>query len=159
MVRNRFVVALVVWTLLIWTTRIRNIWGDDGLDTAGKWGRTALALSFTVLALAVAVAAWRRAPAARRGSVVALAGWTTAVWLVRSVDITAGHHDAAFKVVHLVLAVVSIVLSVLAVREVRGLRTDRAGRTTGGEVRGTPEPGPTAARPEPASSTGSRPRP
>jgi hypothetical protein len=141
--RNRAVVALVAWTLLVWTTRIGNIWGDDGLDTAGKIGRTALALSFTVLAVAVAVAAWRRASAALRLSVLALAGWTTAVWLVRSVDITAGDHEVGFKVVHLVLAVVSIALAALAVRQIRA----------------TPEPSATAPRREPVSGSGSRPRP
>jgi hypothetical protein len=114
--RNRAVVALVAWTLLVWTTRIGNIWRDEGLDTAGKVGRTALALSFTVLAVAVAVAAWRRAGTALRASVVALAAWTTAVWVVRSVVITTGDHDTGFKVVHLVLAVVSIALSALAIR-------------------------------------------
>jgi hypothetical protein len=146
--RNRAVVALVVWTLLIWTTRIRNIWGDDGLDTAGKWGRTALALSFTVLAVAVAVAAWRRAPAALRLSVLALAAWTTGVWVVRSIDITAGDHSAGFKVVHLVLAVVSVAFAGLAARSV--------GRVS---ASGTQGPSVTERRPEPASGSGSRPRP
>jgi hypothetical protein len=110
------VVALVVWTLFVWSTRFGTIWSDDDLDTAGKLGRTALGLSFTVLAITVAVAAWRRAAVALRWSVVALAGWTTAVWLVRSVGITVGDHEVGFKVVHLVLAVVSIALSALAVR-------------------------------------------
>ena len=44
-----------VWTLLVWTTRIGNIWNDDGLTAGEKWGRTGLALSFTALALAVAL--------------------------------------------------------------------------------------------------------
>jgi hypothetical protein len=108
--------ALCVWTLLVWTTRIGNIWGDDDLSTGEKWGRTGLAASFTVLALAVLVAVVRRGP--WRGlAVKALAGWTIAVWLVRSIGIATGEHDAAFITVHLVLAVVSIALSVLALRE------------------------------------------
>ena len=105
--------ALVVWTLLVWTTRIGNIWGDDELTSGEKWGRTALALSFTALALAVAWALWRRA-AWLRTVTMALAGWTVAVWLVRSVGIATGDHDTAFVVVHLVLAVVSITLATLA---------------------------------------------
>lgn len=113
--RNAAVVALVVWTPFVWSTRFGTIWSDDGLDTAGKLGRTALALSFTVLALAVAVTAWRRAWGAMRSTVVALAAWTTVVWVPRSVGIVVGDHSAAFKVVHLVLAVVSIGLSVWAV--------------------------------------------
>jgi hypothetical protein len=114
------VVVLVAWTLLVWATRFGTIWGDDDLTTAGKLGRTALALSFTVLALAVAVAAWRaRAGAAGlRNAVGALAGWTMVVWLVRGVQIVIGDHDAGFKVVHVVLALVSIALSVWALGSV-----------------------------------------
>lgn len=113
------VVALVAWTFFVWTTRIGNIWNDDDLDTAGKVGRTALALSFTVLALAVVGALWRRREWVRP-AVLALAGWTVAVWLVRGTGIVVGDHDTAFKVVHAVLAVVSIALSVLAERATRG---------------------------------------
>lgn len=109
-------VTLVVWTLLVWTTRIRNIWGDQRLTDGEKWGRTGLALSFTVLAGLVVVALWRR----QRWlwlTVLALAGWTVGVWVVRSVGIATGDHSAGFIVVHLILAVVSIVLSALAQRE------------------------------------------
>lgn len=109
-------IALCVWTLLVWTTRIGNIWGDDDLTGGEKWGRTGLALSFTVLALAAAHAIYHRA--SWRGIVVKVfAGWTIAVWVTRSVGIVTGDHDAAFVAVHLVLAAVSIGLSLLAVRE------------------------------------------
>ncbi|MDP1819749.1 MAG: hypothetical protein Q8K58_07605 [Acidimicrobiales bacterium] len=124
--RRPAVLALVVWTLLVWTTRIGNIWGDDGLDAADKVGRTALALSFTVLAAAVAAGMWRRAPWTR-AAVRALAGWTTAVWVVRAVGIATGDHSAAFVVVHLVLTAVSIGLAALAALAVRGV----AGRPSG----------------------------
>jgi hypothetical protein len=108
--------SLCAWTLLVWTTRIGNIWGDDDLTTGEKWGRTGLAISFTILALAVAFAVLRRQP--WRGlAVKVLAGWTIGVWLTRSFGIATGAHDAAFITVHLVLAVASIALSVLAVRE------------------------------------------
>jgi cobalamin synthase len=109
-------IALVAWTLLVWTTRIGNIWGDDGLTSGEKWGRTGLALSFTVLALTVAHAVWHRS-AWRSIAVKALAGWTIGVWAVRSVGIATGDHSGAFVAVHLVLAVVSIALSLLATRE------------------------------------------
>jgi hypothetical protein len=114
--RHRAVVVLTIWTVLVWTTRFGTIWSDADLDTEGKLGRSALALTFTLLAAGVAVAAWRRADAAMWWLVMALAGWTTAVWIVRSVGIAVGDHEVTFKVVHLVLAVVSIVLSTLAVR-------------------------------------------
>lgn len=114
--RQPAAVALVVWTLLVWTTRIRNIWGDDGLTTGEQLGRTALALSFTGLAVLVAVAVARRARWLRR-AVEGLAAWTTLVWAVRAVGIAAGGHSVGFVVVHLVLAVVSVGLAGLAVRE------------------------------------------
>ncbi len=115
--RPPILLALVAWTFLVWTTRISNVWGDDDLTTGEKWGRTGLAMTFTVLGLAVAWALWRRT-SWRRPAVLALAGWTTAVWVVRAVGIATGDHDAAFIVVHVVLAVVSITLSALAVRAV-----------------------------------------
>lgn len=107
--------ALVVWTFLVWTARIGTIWGDDALSAGDKWARTALALSFTALALVVAGALWRRA-AWLGTAVLALAGWTVAVWLVRAVGIATGDHDTAFIAVHLALAVVSVTLAAAAAR-------------------------------------------
>lgn len=114
--RRPVTVALVVWTLLVWTTRIANIWDDDAMSEGEKWGRTGLAMSFTVLAVGAAVAVWRRS-GWQRQVVAALGAWTIAVWVVRAVGIATGDHDAGFIVVHLVLAVVSIALSTLAIRE------------------------------------------
>jgi hypothetical protein len=108
--------ALVVWTLFVWTTRIRNIWGDDALTGGEKWGRTGLAMSFTVLALAAGHAAWH-STSWRTPVVKVFAAWTIAVWVVRSIGIATGDHDSGFIAVHLVLAVVSIALSAAAVRE------------------------------------------
>lgn len=114
--RQPAVLALVAWTFVVWTTRIGNIWGDDGLTSGEKWGRTGLALSFTLLALATVWALWRRA-AWLRASVLGLAAWTVAVWAVRAVGIATGDHEAAFIAVHLVLALVSFALSAWAARE------------------------------------------
>lgn len=111
------VVALVVWTFFVWTTRIRNIWTDDALTTGEQWARTALAGSFTALGVAVAIALATRA-GWLRPAVMALAAWSVAVWVVRSVGIVTAGHDVGFVVVHLVLAVVSAALAVLAVRAV-----------------------------------------
>lgn len=117
--RHRAAAALVAWTFLVWTTRIANIWRDADLDTGERWGRTLLAVSFTVLAIAAAVALWRRLGQATVVTVGALAAWTIAVWVVRGIGILAADHDLGFKVVHTVLAVVSIVLAVLAWPETR----------------------------------------
>jgi hypothetical protein len=108
-------IALCAWTGLVWTTRIGNIWNDDALTDGEKWGRTGLALSFTVLALVVVGALVTRA--SWRGLAVrVLAAWTTAVWVVRAIGIATGDHEAAFIAVHLVLAVISVALAALAVR-------------------------------------------
>lgn len=116
--RRPAAIVLVVWTFLVWTTRINNIWSDDALSDSDKWGRTALALSFTLLALAAAVALWRGAEWLS-GVLLVLTGWTIGVWLTRSVGIATGDHGAGFKVVHLVLAAVSIALSAATIHEHR----------------------------------------
>jgi hypothetical protein len=114
--RRPFAIALVAWTFLVWTTRIGNIWRDADLDTGERVGRTALALTFTLLAVAVVGALWRGSGRARLVAVGALAAWSTVVW---DVAILTADHDAAFKLVHTVLALVSVVLSALAWREAR----------------------------------------
>lgn len=124
--RHRFAVALVAWTFVVWTTRIANVWRNADLDTGEQVGRTLLAASFTVLALAVVAALWRGTARARLVAVGALAAWSTAVWVVRDVRIVTADHDAGFVAVHVVLGVVSIVLSALAWQEAR--RVDRGGR-------------------------------
>ncbi len=122
--RRPFALALVAWTFFVWTTRIGNIWRDDALDTGEKVGRTGLALSFTLLAVAVVVTLWRRLPRASLVAVGALAGWSVAVWVVRDVRIVLADHEVGFKVVHTVLAVVSVVLAVLAWQEARRVQAD-----------------------------------
>ena len=112
-------VALAVWSLFVWTTRIRNIWTDDELSAGEQWSRTALSLSFTVLAVGVLYAGLRDRPW-RRSIVLVLGGWTIAVWVVRSIGIATADHDGAFIAVHLVLALVSAALALLAIRQVRG---------------------------------------
>jgi cytochrome bd-type quinol oxidase subunit 1 len=99
----------VLWTLFVWGTRIVNILTDGGgagaLVVAG--GLTALAV-----AAGVSLARFRRLPWA----VPALAAATIAVWAVRVPLLLVHDHEAAFVVVHLVLAGVSVVLSALALR-------------------------------------------
>lgn len=131
--RRPFALALVAWTFFVWTTRIGNIWRDADLDTGEQVGRTGLALSFTLLALAVVGALWRGSARARLVTVGALAGWSTAVWVVRDARILVADHEIGFKVVHTVLAVVSIVLSVLAWREARHPSTSGAPDRTSDE--------------------------
>ncbi len=123
-----WVAVFLAWTGFVWVGRIRNALGDAALDDGGRTGPLLLALSFVVPAVVVAVLlvlAVRSggAPAAvarLRVGVVALAVWTTGVWIVRAGDIVlGGDHEVGFVVVHVVLAVVSIALATLAARSVR----------------------------------------
>lgn len=122
-VRLRPAVALAAFSLLVWTTRIRNIWTDDSLSTAGQVGRTALSLTFTAFAVAVLVV-WARGrsigriPGAASLLVRLFAAWTIGVWAVRAVQIATAGHGAAFVAVHTALAVASTALAVWAARSV-----------------------------------------
>jgi hypothetical protein len=138
--RRPYALALVGWTFFVWTTRIANVWRDEALDTGDKLGRTGLALSFTLLAVAAVVTVWRRAGRAELVAVGALAAWSVAVWVVRDVRILAADHDVGFKAVHTVLAVVSIVLAALAWREARRVerQTDRRGGREPDQAAGSP---------------------
>ena len=114
------------WSLLIWGTRIDNIWADAGLTTSAKWGRTALAASFVLTGVAVLAMAWRtyrsdgpESDAVVRAVVGGAAVWTIGVWVIRGTAIAIGDHDTAFIVVHVVLAVLSIALATWALFAVR----------------------------------------
>jgi hypothetical protein len=114
-------VSFLAWTTFVWAGRIRNAMADDALDGGGRTGPVFLSLSFLVPAavLAVLLAGERGHRVGRGRSVllVGLAGWTTAVWAVRVLDIAlAGDHDVPFVAVHTVLGVVSIALGWWAVR-------------------------------------------
>jgi hypothetical protein len=120
--RRRSVLLSVfgLWTLFVWATRIDNVLADEelvGLDRAVRLG---LAISFTVVGVALLVVAWRtrRRPPTRLEAGVVWAGcaWTVLVWVTRSIQIPLAGHDAGFVIVHLVLAVVSIALAVPAAR-------------------------------------------
>jgi hypothetical protein len=129
MLRRRWpIVPFVGWTAFVWLTRISNAWQDAAASTAVKAGATVLSLSFLVLAgvaVAVTVRAKDRAMTAGEANVYrALAAWTVVVWIVRGVQISLADYAAdpnianptGFKIVHLVLGVVSIVLAALTSR-------------------------------------------
>ncbi len=124
--RLRPALVLSAWTVLVWTTRIRNIWTDESLTTSGQLWRTALAGVFTVFAI-VTVGAWLRARRANRATssflpvwIRAFAVWTIAVWSIRAVQIGGADHGLGFKVVHTAPAVVSVGLALWAAREAAG---------------------------------------
>ena len=65
-------------------------------------------------------------------------GVTVVVWVVRAVQIIASDHEVAFKVVHVVLGVISIALAVAVWRTaapVAGRRPSGRGPSAGGSER------------------------
>jgi hypothetical protein len=121
--REPLVAVLVGWTLFVWTTRIGNIWRDRSASTGGKVASTALALSFTVLAVVVVVG-WLQRRRWLPRAVLVLGVWTVAVWVERSVAIATDHRGTGFITVHAVLAVVSVGLCGAALRRLSAADQD-----------------------------------
>jgi hypothetical protein len=113
--------GLVAWTLFVWLGRIRNVAADEALEGAEKLWPLALSGGLSSLAVALLVTLLLRPLTARPvlALAYALAGVSSAVWIVRGIDIALGTHELGFKVVHTVLAVVTLSLSVLVVRHLR----------------------------------------
>jgi hypothetical protein len=110
----------VLWTLFVWGTRIANILTDGG-------GAGALVVAGGLTALAAAAAA-SLAGARLPWAIPALAAATIAVWAVRVPLLLAADHEAAFVVVHLVLAGVSVALAAGALRATTAPRRSPAPR-------------------------------
>ena len=108
-------VAFIAWTLLVWTSRIRNVLADDDLSTAGRAWRVGAAVLFVVLGAAYAVA-WRRSSPRVDTLLAVLVAWTIGWWSIRGIGILLDDHDVGFKVVHTVLMVISIGLAMWAWR-------------------------------------------
>jgi hypothetical protein len=113
-------IALVVWTLYVWSTRISNAAGDAALSRGSKAFSIGLSLTFVALAVAgvaVLVRSWsRRRSAAEIVVLRVFAGWTVVVWLVRVPMILVADHVVGFKVVHAMLGLISIGLAALVWR-------------------------------------------
>ena len=107
--------ALVLWTLVVWGSRLRLLFGDPDETTATRTVGAITALVFVAAALAVGAALLRSA--ARWNQVLVLfAAAGSIYWLVRMVLILGRDHSVGFKVVHAVLATVSIGLAIMAWR-------------------------------------------
>ncbi len=131
-------VSLLAWTLFVWVGRVRNALADPDLSGADRVGPLLLSVSFVVPAVVLAVVLVSSARRARgvgrvlRAGVLALAGWTCGVWVVRMADIAfGGDWEVGFVAVHAVLAVVSIALAALAARAVVTASTVTAAGSAG----------------------------
>ena len=122
--------GLVAWTAFVWLTRVRNVLGDDELSVAARTTGLLLAISFLVLAALVLLTALRRRDRLAV-AILALAGWTVVVWIVRGIGIATGDHSEGFIVVHLALGAISIALAAVATRSVVQVRDGFSAATTG----------------------------
>ena len=113
------IVASALWTLFVWGTRIRNIAGDD--DLSGGEQAFGYLVSAVFLASAIAIVALLAVRRYDRLRVllpvfaIVTVGW----WAVRSVRIVVNDHGWGFRIVHVVLGVISSVLAVAAWRAAR----------------------------------------
>lgn len=131
--RSRIVlIAFVLWTVFVWANRISNTLRSE--ESAGaKTFSTVLSivmLGFAVAVVVVLVKAWRAPVTAGGGkALVGAAALTVVVWLVRVPQILMADHGAPFKIVHLMLGVVSVVLAALVWQiGVAALRRGRDGQ-------------------------------
>lgn len=122
MIRGRGItlrLALVVWTLAIWGSRVRNILVDDELVGFDRFLSLAVALVLIGSATAVAVSMFRqtswRSSALGVLVVVGILRWT----LRGPVILLSDGWDAGFKIVHTVLWLTTVALSLLAWSEHR----------------------------------------
>jgi len=111
--------ALVVWTLAIWGSRVRNILVDDELVGFDRFLSLAVALVLIGSATAVAISMFRqtswRSSALGVLVVVGILRWT----LRGPVILLSDEWDAGFKIVHTVLWLTTVALSLLAWSEHR----------------------------------------
>lgn len=111
--------ALIGWSVVLWSSRLRNVLSNDDLDSTGRLIRVAIVVIF------VGLAGWAFLGSRRRqwAPVWVLVVWTLVYWPVRGGGILIDDYSAGFKVVHTVLAIVSIGLAALCARR---LMSDRS---------------------------------
>lgn len=102
--------ALVGWSWFLWASRLRNVLGNDDLDSWDTTWRFGVVVLFVVLAL-IAFIGERKDSGWKAQAVGVLVWWTVGYWLVRGGGILLDDHEAAFKAVHTVLMAISIGLA------------------------------------------------
>src|SRR3954454_4575569 len=97
------------WMAFVWITRIRNAAGDETLSSVAR------ASAYILSAVCLAGAATLAVVAARRGPerlvvalVVPIVVAHAAIWIIRATQIALGDRGVPFKVVHVVLGLVSV---------------------------------------------------
>lgn len=129
------VVAFILWTGYVWTTRILNAWTSSEETVTAKVISTVVATALLLGTVALAGILVRARHRALLGSEVRVARGmavaTVVVWAVRVPQILLdGDHGVPFKVVHVLLAGLSLVLAALTWRVANreaGLADDSGG--------------------------------
>jgi hypothetical protein len=106
--------AAAVWTFVVWGNRIGLLTGDEASDP-WTWIRVGGSLLFGVALVGIAVLLWRGRSVApwMAGVFVAFGVLMLVVWIRSAVTVLSGDESVAFKVVHVVLALVSIWLGMV----------------------------------------------
>jgi hypothetical protein len=110
------VLASALWTLFVWGTRVRNIANDDTLGGGEKAFAFVVCVVFIGAAIALLAMLVTRQSARLRALLPVFAVATVGWWVVRSVFIVVHDHSMAFRIVHIVLGIISSVLAVAAWR-------------------------------------------
>lgn len=127
--RHWTVLVFGAWNAAIWLSRVRNILADQELDRAAKALWLVPAVVFGLGGL-LALWSWWRGRSAVVLPLMGVLAATLFYWPIRIVFILFDGRSAAFRIVHLLLAVVSVGLALLAVR-----RLVRTGRVPQGAFR------------------------
>ena len=111
--RNR-VLASALWTLFVWGTRVRNVGNDDTLGGGERAFAFLVCVVFIGAATAMLAMLVMRQSARLRALLPVFAVATVGWWVVRSAFIVVHDHSMAFRIVHIVLGIISSVLAVAA---------------------------------------------
>lgn len=109
--------ALGIWTVGIWGSRLRNILADDELTGGALVLALVIAVGFVVLGVGL-LASLVGVPSWHRGVLLVLVVAGVVRWSVRGpLILLSDEWEVGFKVVHTVLWLVTVGLSVAAWRE------------------------------------------
>lgn len=117
--------VLVVWTLTIWSSRIRNILVDDALTGFDRAVSLLVAGGLVALAVLVGWSIVRATPWAGVALVLLVAAGVLR-WTIRGpMILLSDDWESGFKIVHTILWMVTVVLSALAWHEHRRQAEDQ----------------------------------
>ena len=113
--RHWSVAALAAWSVVIWLTRLRNVFNDDALSSGARAAWLVPVVLFILGGLVCGLAWWKgRGELPRPIALFCLI--SSLYWLVRVVFVLIDHRSVGFVLVHLVLAAVSVALAALVMK-------------------------------------------